>query len=498
MAQDTTYVTVAEGVLHGLRDGGTVSYRNIPFAAPPIGKLRFAPPSPPLAWRGVRDASHFGPTCPQLRGIRRPVAQLVRPFSHYLARIIFPPDPLGVQFQATGGYDEDCLNLNIWTAVRPKANQPVVLFLHGGGFYQGGGNAPIQRGTSFARSGVIFVSMNYRLGAAGFLAIPELAREQGGYSGNYALLDVLAALRWLRHNASAFGGDPAKITVMGQSAGGALAFALLHSPQSQGLFRGVIIQSGIRMTPPWMDRSASEKASMDWVASKASPQTLQTLRRLPAAALTAEPGKIFQLGLTADGHALHSNNPALIMNVPIMTGWNKDEGVVPKTFDFSQASACDRFSTELSRLLRGSGKLPFPPYKCNPHNLAALRVANHEELLMSGAEWARTHGKLNPLYFYDFEHVSRNPAARALGAYHGAELPYVFDSLNELDAPSTSEDQGLARLVHTYWLNFIKNGDPNSNGLPKWHAFEKGNNRVMALSRFSHMRPIAKPDRPAD
>jgi para-nitrobenzyl esterase len=250
MAQDTSYVIVTEGILHGLRDSGTVSYRNIPFAGPPIGKLRFAPPSPPLAWQGVRDASHFGPTCPQRRGIRRPLAQLVRPFSHYLAGKIFPPAPLGVQFQPTGGYDEDCLSLNIWTAAPARINQPVVLFLHGGGFYQGGGNAPIQSGASFAKSGVIFVSMNYRLGAAGFLAMPELAREQGSYSGNYALLDVLAALRWLQHNASAFGGDPAKITVMGQSAGGALAFALLHSPQSKGLFRGVIIQSGIRMTAP--------------------------------------------------------------------------------------------------------------------------------------------------------------------------------------------------------------------------------------------------------
>jgi para-nitrobenzyl esterase len=243
-----------------------------------------------------------------------------------------------------------------------------------------------------------------------------------------------------------------------------------------------------------MDRAASEKASTDWVARKASPQTLQTLRRLPAAALTAEPRVAFRLGLTADGHALHTKNPPLFMNIPILTGWNKDEGVVPGTFDLSQATACDQFNAELRKLLGGNGKMPFHPYACKSHNLATMRIANHEGLLMSGAEWARTNGKSNPFYYYDFEHVSQNPAARALGVYHGAEMPYAFGTLKELDTPPTYADQAVVRIVQAYWLNFIKTGDPNGNGLPTWRTFGSGHDGVMALSAFSHMRPIARPE----
>lgn len=440
-AQPAPHVTVSEGVIKGSGENGIYAFRNIPFAAPPLGKLRFAPPAAPIAWRGVRDASRFGAACIQRRGARLAIAQMIRPISRYLADIIYRPAPWGGEFRPTGTYAEDCLSLNIWTSSPRNVGQPVVLFLHGGGFYQGGASAPIYNGAPLATSGVVFVSMNYRTGAAGFLANSELDKEQRGFSGNYALKDVLAALNWLHRNVEGFGGDPAKITVMGQSAGATLTIALLYSPLSKGLFRGAIIESGVRMETPWIDKKTNEESSLAWAKGKAA--TLEGLRRLPVGVLAAQPGDPFQLGLSADGFAITSENDNIANDVPILTGWNKDE-------------------------------------------------PRHVELMRSGAAWAKARKGSKSLFHYDFEHVPPGITAKGWGSYHGAELPYVFGTLRELRRPFSSADDRIARTMQAYWVNFIRYGNPNGAGLAAWRPFDSSRNEVMALSEKPHMRPIVR------
>src|SRR3569833_1336567 len=221
-AQDVPRVTVKEGTLSGIADNGARSYRAIPLAAAPVGALRFAPPAAPVAWSGVRDASKFGPACQQ--------------------QASKPNGPWSAEFFADPPFSEDCLTLNVWTT--GGSAKAVLLFVPGGGFTQGGGGEVIYNGAALAKQDGVMVTMNFRLGAAGFLASPELTAARA--TGNYALWDILAALQWIKANIAAFGGDPSKVTIMGQSAGAQAIVSILQSPQARGLFRGAIIDSGVR------------------------------------------------------------------------------------------------------------------------------------------------------------------------------------------------------------------------------------------------------------
>ena len=474
-AQDQPRARVAQGELAGTRERGTDAFLNVPFGAAPVGDLRWKAPVTPPAWQGSRDASKFGPACMQ------PDAK--------------PGGPWSIEYYFTGPYSEDCLNLNVWTTAKPGANQAVVLFVPGGGFNQGGGGAPIYNGANMAKAGIVVVTMNYRLTAAGFLTHPELTRE-AGHSGNYGLMDVIAALTWLRENVAAIGGDPAKVTVMGQSAGAGAINALLRSPRAKGLFRAAILNSGVRAGASLAPGAEREQAGTEWGASKGAT-TLAQLRALPASALVPADRTAFSFRPTADGHVVPSTTAPILHDVPVLTGWNLGEGATPPGKLLNQPVSRAEFESWADTQLGRNGKELLALYPSGDDATAAMHAAGHDGLVMGSVAWGIARGGKTPLYLFDFERVTPGAQALTHGSYHSSELPYVFDTLHTLDRPWTETDRKVAATMQAYFVNFIKTGDPNGDGLPRWQAFDAAKNDVMALGAAPGMRPAADPAKAA-
>ena len=472
MAQVPPRITVKEGALAGITDHGAQAYLNIPFAAPPVGPLRFASPAPPLAWAGIRDAGKYGPPCQQ---------QATR-----------PNGPWSAEFFADPPFSEDCLSLNVWTT--GGGGKAVLLFVPGGGFTQGGGAESIYSGAGLAKQDVVAVTMNYRLGAAGFLATPELTAAAARHaSGNYALQDILAALSWIKANIAAFGGDPAKVTIMGQSAGAQAIVALLQAPEARGLFRGAIIDSGVRAGANLLPAARAEETGSGWAKARGA-DGIVALRALPTNALVPVSGEPYRFGPSADGALIPAgSNPAIpAFDVPLMTGWNGGEGAGAGPQPGLNAD------TYAQRVTAVGGTPALYPAGADP--VAAFRAAAHDSTVMSGAAWARAraaHAK-SPVYYFDFEHVMPGYTAADYGAYHSSELPYIFGTLDRLAGrPLTETDARVATVLQGYWLNFIKTGDPNGAGLETWRPFDPARDDVMALSATPGMRPITSPQKTA-
>jgi len=475
-AQDMPHIRIAQGELAGFRDRGTDAYLNIPFGAAPVGALRWKAPAPPPSWQGVRDATKFGPACMQ--------------------QAAGPQAPWSLEYFVGPPYSEDCLSLNVWT--RPEKTsakkKAVALFIPGGGFNQGGGGVPIYNGAGMAKAGIVFVTMNYRQSAAGFLAHPDLAAESPSHaSGNYTLTDILAALRWIRANIAAFGGDPAKVTVMGHSAGAAAINALLQSPQSKTLFRGAIIDSGVRAGAGLPSNEEREKMSAEWAKSRGAT-TLAELRALPPNALVPVRGQSFRFGPSVDGAVIPASGGSMI-DVPVLTGWNAGEGAVGNGRVLTTPVSRAEFEKQGENLLGKDAKEIMALYPSGDDAKQMAQQAGHEAMMMSGAGWIAARQARSPVFYYDFEHVMPGAEAIPYGSYHSSELPYVFDTLHTLKRPWTESDYRVSALLQAYWVNFIKTGNPNGGQLPKWDAFDPSTNNVMALSVSPHMRAIATPER---
>jgi para-nitrobenzyl esterase len=459
-------VKVAQGTLQGVRDNGSNSFRNIPFAAPPVGPLRFAPPASPVAWNGVRDASKFGASCMQ---------------EHVKAN-----GPFSQEYFAAPPFSEDCLVLNVWTT--GGSGKAVLLYIPGGASVQGGGNLAVYNGANMAKADVVAVTMNYRLGAAGFISHPGLPADANG-SGNYALHDIIAALRWIRANIAAFGGDPAKVTIMGQSAGAGANLALLNWPEARGLFRGAIIDSGVRgnSNGSAMPAAAAMEAGQAWAKSRGASD-VAALRALPADALVPRNGDPRLLpGVTSPA--------AAAVDVPIVTGWNSGEGAGSGPQPGLTAA---NYPERLAALSPNAAGALAAAYPAGQNPVAALRRAGHDATMLSGASWirARLAATRSPIYYFDFEHVMPGYTAADWGSHHSSELPYIFGTLDTLAGrPLTASDRQMAQVMQAYFLNFIKTGNPNSNGLAAWRAFNPAANEVMGLNLTSGMRPIASPER---
>lgn len=446
---------VAEGALAGALEGGVAVFRGVPFAAPPIGPLRWRPPQPVTAWQGVRDATRFGPAC--LQGHPEGLTD-VTPYGG-------APEPTS----------EDGLTLNIWAPAGAPAGAPVMVFFHGGSGLFGSGALPYYSGAAFARDGVVLVTANYRLGALGGFAHPALTREArrlGDLMGAYATMDQLAALRWVKRNIAAFGGEPGNVTIFGESAGAISVLNLVTMPLARGLFAKAIVQSGGGWFPAGQSRRRAEAAGVAIGKAFGVPADgpVEALRGIPGQPLmdVALPGagftdpRLAPEGLTS---AIAAGRHA---RVPLMIGVNSGE----------------------DSLLDGGGdRLAKLKADIKPRVMLRLRAlypgADEETLLRNyfrdgvgtaAARWvARRWSRKAPAYLYYFEHVDEAALARRDRAPHGSELFYVFETLGLQPAsigacPPTAGDRRVAADVHARWVTFAKRGDPNVEGLSPWPA----------------------------
>jgi para-nitrobenzyl esterase len=463
-------VRVDGGLLAGVRDAatGVRAYLGVPFAAPPVGALRWRPPAPVLPWDGVRRADRFAPQC-------------VQPGR--------AADSVYAEFSGVQPMSEDCLCLNLWTpAAAADEALPVMVWIHGGAFQQGSAANPVFVRGDLAQQGVVLVTINYRLGPFGFMAHPELSAEAGGSSGNYGLLDMAAALRWVQRNVAAFGGDPAKVTVFGQSAGGHGVVALMASPEARGLFRHAIAQSfGIS---PTEDLAAGEAQGLGF----AGGDSIASLRALSADALLqrylAQGARFMPI---VDGRFLTRTLAQTFeageqQAVPFLTGWNRDEGTA-----FPAAASAEAFRAQLKQRFgeRAGAAEAFYPAADDAQAAASSRALFGDGLFAGGVHAAaRAQALRAPTYVYHFVHMQpfrpgqryrEADPATALGVFHSSEYPYVFGTTRELTRDWGAEDDRMTALMQGCWTRFAKTGNPNGEGLPHWPLFEEGRPTVLAL-----------------
>lgn len=449
------------------------AYLGIPFAAPPVGKARWQPPHALAPWTGTRAADHFSASCMQ------PGPSAFGPWT--------------LEFLLRGPVSEDCLYLNLWTAAKRTERRPVLVYVYGGGFGSGSGDVPVYEGTHLATKGLVVITINYRVGALGFMAHPELTAESPAHaSGNYGLLDQVAALEWVRDNVAAFGGDPKRVTVSGQSAGAMSVALLTASPLARGLFQRAIVESGpgalVSMGVPGMRGLARPlaDAERDGVALAAAKgaKSLPELRALPAAEFARASGRF---GPDVDGLFLADDMAALVAagkvnDVPLLTGLNADEGSASPTYGHLSAEqfkqqVAQRFAERANELL---ARYPArPAAEASRSQITSARdaaVAGVQRMLSDRARTAHT-----PAFAYYFDRVIPWPEHPEFGAFHTSEVPYVFGTLDALPRPWSTVDRRLSEAMMAYWVNFATRGDPNGPGLPKWPAFAPTKANFMEL-----------------
>ncbi len=472
-------------------------FKGIPYAAAPVGDLRWKPPQPAAKWAGVRAGDQFGNSCMQGGGGGRGGAKggAAPP-----AR----PDGVAPEGAARGGAargpagpanSEDCLFLNVWTAAKSASEKrPVMVWLHPGGYTSGSGSAPGTDGENLAMKGAVLVTINYRLGIFGFFAHPDLTQESSHHaSGNYAFMDQQAALEWVQKNIAGFGGDPRRVLVFGDSAGSTSIGNLVASPLSKGLFQRALGESGA-----WLGLGIAAVATLD-VAERAGVRTAEglgaksvaELRAKPAAEVLAAGGRT---GPVIDGWFL-PDDPANIYaqgkqnDVPLLLGSNKDEGT------FFQSPTTAAMFTQSSKMRYGDlADAFFKIYPAGSDDEATVSsfAAFRDQLGFVMRNWAASQVKIgkSKAYVYYFTHeppvAGGNPPPRDVvtvrqqGATHGAEAPYVFENLQG-NRPWTDLDRKLSDTISSYWVNFAANGDPNGKGLAVWPAFDEKKNQRLVL-----------------
>ena len=467
------HLALAEPDRRGIR-----CFKGIPYAAPPVKTLRFRAPAPVIPWDGVRPADSFGRNA--MQGI---VFDDIDPF--------------------TIGTSEDCLYLNIWTPaeLNGSARLPVMVWIHGGGFAVGSGAEPRYDGAALAARGSIVVTVNYRLGAFGFLAHPELSAESPHHaSGNWGLLDLVAALNWVQRNISVFGGDARAVTIAGESAGSSAVSILLASPHAKGLFARAIAESGAFFSAPLRkleDRKAAEQAGLAF-AQKLGAKSADDLRRLNADdILAAAPGTGFRPII--DGHLLPQSPAELIArgqhsDVPLLAGWNKDEG-------FSFPLPADRAYEDIVREMFGAcASVVLEAY---PSGDAATTAASARALAgdarIAHSTWAfveaqKAHGTAD-IFRFCFDHAPLTPEgwfgarpSREAGAFHAGELLYVFGTLDAFPWVIDDADRAIADLTGGWWSNFVKTGNPNGSGIPEWPSHRGAGAPVMHIDHPSRVK----------
>ena len=455
---------------------GARVFKGIPYAAPPVAGLRWKPPQPIVSWTGVRDASAFGAECPQ---------------TQYPSTSIYVR-PLQRQ-------SEDCLFVNVWTTATASARQPVLVWIHGGALTRGSGISDTRDGVPLARKGVVLVSLNYRLGPLGYLAHPELSAESPHRSsGNYGVLDQIAALQWVQKNIAAFGGDPARVTIAGESAGSWSVNTLVASPLAKGLFIRAIGESGGRFTRTPQLREDAGMPSAESVglalAKAVGADSLAALRSVSADTLVAAAG--FRSQETVDGWVLPDEIRSIFAakrhnNVPVIVGSNANEmtslggsALAAKSVDDFKKRVTQLYGEHASELALAYG------VKTDADAPAAtLALARDTTFSWHMRQWARaTVDAGSNAFLYFFSHTPPSPRAAELGAFHAGEIPYVFNVIPSTDPREagftyTDTDRTLADTMSNYWINFVKSGNPNGPGLPEWPAYQRNTERYL---EFAH------------
>jgi len=473
------------GPLQGLSKGPVDVFLGVPYAEPPVGALRWRAPVAVKAWSGVRPATAYGSSCYQ--------AWPARTFGPYTS-----------EFVDTPRHAEDCLYLNVWTPAQKNAKAPVMVWIHGGGFSGGSGALSIYDGTHLAAQGIVVVTINYRVGPFGFLAHPELTREaQGTGVGNYGLQDMIEALRWIRSNVEAFGGDAARVTIVGQSAGAIAVNDLIASPLAKGLFARAIAQSGSGMGIPAISLAEAERNG-ERFAKTAGAATLAELRALPPEKIQAAnplyfgpppPGAPPRIELlpVLDGAVL-PRDPAdptapTASAVPIITGFNADEFMPPRdqTVAEFQQSVRTRYGAHAERLLA------LYPHATDAEAAKSARMLVRDVYMASTYRWAahRSRAGGQPVYAYLYMHPAPVVQPPSFGTFHSSEIPYVFGVLNRSHRPYGDADEQIASQLQSYWLNFIRTGDPNGGQFPRWNPVKGSDIEVMGLGDAVGPRPPA-------
>jgi para-nitrobenzyl esterase len=453
-------VRVESGQLSGTpgTNPGVRVFKGVPFATPPVGDLRWRAPKAPTKWEGVRNADHYSFQCMQT------------------------PYPAGGPYHAgVEPLSEDCLYLNIWTAAKSnKDHRPVMVWIHGGALTKNSGSNPNFNGENFAEKGVVLVTINYRLGVFGYFAHPELTKESDrNASGNQGFLDQIAALEWVQKNIAAFGGDPKRVTIFGESAGSWSVNVLVASPLAKGLFQRAIGESGGQFAR--VQKLADAEQAGLRVAKAVGADSLAALRTKPAdQLLKAQPGA----SAVVDGWFLPDDVATIFANgkqndVPTLIGSNNDEGtsLTPPSIklDAFKTQAKTRFGDQADAYMK-----LYPATTDDEAHAANASAMRDQTFGWEMRTWARLQSKTgkSKAYVYYFNKVPPGQFAR-LGAYHGSEIQYVFGTVPPDLARDT--DKKLSGILSSYWVNFATTGDPNGKGLPKWPAYQEKTDLALNL-----------------
>ena len=470
-AQQPAPVKIQDGQLQGTFEDGLTIYKGIPFAQPPVGDLRWKAPQPVAKWQGIKQADKFGPS--PMQGGNPPA-----------------------------GKSEDCLYLNVWSPAKSSKDKiPVLVWIYGGGFAGGSTAEPGYSGEKLAKKGVVLVSIAYRVGVLGFLAHPELSAENPKHaSGNYGLLDMIAGLKWIQKNIAAFGGDPNKVTIFGESAGGIAVSMLCASPLAKGLFQGAISESGGSFGPPRLTTFPGENlkllpdaeaAGMAY-AKSAGVSSLADLRKIEADKLPGGRGWPIIDGwvIPDDQYKLYESKK--YNDVPILVGYNSDEGASfspPKTPEDYINGAKTRYGKFADDLIKAY------PVGTTTVPKTARDLARDAAFGWHTWAWARLQaktGKSKVFYYYFDQHPDfpRDSSRFGYGSPHGQEVAFVFQHVNPKSQYASTTDQQISEAMATYWTNFAKYGHPDGNGAPEWPAFSDANPVVMYFSQSVHTGPV--------
>ncbi|MDF7774801.1 carboxylesterase family protein [Sphingomonas sp. AOB5] len=479
-------VRIQQGALRGVAGSGVTAYKGIPYARPPVGDLRFRPPAAPESWKGVRNAQSYGRACLQP-----------------------PQSPTGLYAGGMALQSEDCLTLNVWAPAGAK-KLPVMVWIHGGALAGGSSSEPLYDGTGLARQGAIIVSINYRLGVLGYLAHPALSAESADrISGNYGLLDQIAALRWVQNNIAAFGGDPARVTIAGESAGALSVIALLASPKARGLFSGAIAQSGYMPSYRALNREAlglpsAESAGAALVKAVGATDAKALRWADPAALLGAAYATGWAPEPVIDGVLLENQLAAVFARggqakVPVLAGYNEGEirslmflaPKAPATQAAYQADVRSRFGDQADAFLA-----IYPGADPKADSMDSIRDGLYG--------WAAQYLVLQqamagqPSYLYYFRHSTPAQRERGLAAFHASEIPYIFGQVgpgaalgpNWPKPPNSPGESALSQAMMRYWISFVRGEAPKAPGEADWPRYTLDSRAYLDIAE----RPLASRD----